>query len=256
LMVLTFWSNERFHEKAHHAHDNPGHGHDNPGHGAQSAHEEHHGGKPHETSRVMATPLIVLAIGAALVGFLGMPAAFGTKNYFEHFLEPSIAHSTPHSETAAASSHMTTEATAQNLEASATPPTGHEETKATHENPSLEWGLMAASVVIAALGIFIGWGWFNKNPLWEPPKLLEDKYRVDEAYDAAIIQPIKQGSTNILWKIVDVKIIDGAVNGAGKLAAGFGNVLRYLQSGFARSYVAIVVLGALLIIGYFITRLR
>jgi NADH-quinone oxidoreductase subunit L len=254
LMVLTFWSNERFHEKAHHAHDNPGHGHDNPGHGAQPAHEEHHGGKPHETSRVMTTPLIVLAIGAALAGFLGMPAAFGTKNYFEHFLEPSIAHATAHPETAAGSPHMTTEA-AHNPEA-ATPSTGHEETKATPESSSLEWGLMAISVAIAAGGIFWGWTWFNKNPLWEPPKLLEDKYRVDEAYDATIIQPIKQGSTNILWKIVDVRIIDGAVNGAGRLAAGFENVLRYLQSGFARSYGAIVVIGALLIIGYFITRLR
>ncbi len=257
LMVLTFWSNERFHDKTLHAHDNPGHGPD--AHGtddAHSGHGEHHGGTPHETSRVMTTPLIVLAIGAALAGFLGMPAAFGVKNYFEHFLEPAIAHTTKHGETTGAAPHMTAQEAARNPEASATPPAASKETTTAHVSHTTEWLLMAASVGIAALGIFIGWGWFNRNPLWQPPKLLEDKYRVDEAYDAAIIQPIKQGSTSVLWKFVDVRIIDGAVNGAGKLAAGLGDTLRHLQSGFARSYVAFVVIGALLIIGYFISRLR
>jgi NADH-quinone oxidoreductase subunit L len=84
--------------------------------------------------------------------------------------------------------------------------------------------------------------------------LLEEKYYVDEVYDAAVVQPIKQGSTNVLWKIVDVHIIDGAVNGAGHLASLLGTGLRYLQSGLARSYVAVLVLGALLIIGYFVIR--
>ncbi|HUK89785.1 MAG TPA: NADH-quinone oxidoreductase subunit L, partial [Blastocatellia bacterium] len=66
--------------------------------------------------------------------------------------------------------------------------------------------------------------------------------------------PIGNFSARFLWKIVDVRVIDGAVNGAGKLAAGLGGVLRYLQGGMARAYVAMVVLGALVLIGYFVIR--
>ena len=88
LMVMTFFGKERFNDTAHHSnghddHHSSGDAHDN--------HDSHHGGKPHETPRMMTIPLIVLAIGAVFAGFLGMPSAFGVKNYFEHFLEPSIA---------------------------------------------------------------------------------------------------------------------------------------------------------------------
>jgi NADH-quinone oxidoreductase subunit L len=84
--------------------------------------------------------------------------------------------------------------------------------------------------------------------------LLEHKYYVDEVYDAAIVQPIKQSSISILWKFIDVQIIDGAVNGAAQLAGLLGSTLRYLQSGLARSYVAVLVFGALLVIGYFVIK--
>ena len=84
--------------------------------------------------------------------------------------------------------------------------------------------------------------------------MLEEKYYVDELYDAVVVQPIKQGSTNVLWKVIDVHVIDGAVNGAGHFARMLGGSLRYLQSGLARSYVAVLVLGALLLIGYFVMK--
>ncbi len=251
LMILTFWSNERFHEKASHkdeAHQADDH--------RSTAHDSHHSGTPHETSRVMTTPLIVLAIGAALVGFLGMPSTFGVKNYFEHFLEPSIAHlsaPTPHSEIGSPSASSIDE-TSHSVPSPAA--TSNEPQSSAQEDHTTEFILMGVSVLIAAGGIGIGWRWFNKNPLWEPPRLLEEKYRVDEVYDATIIQPIKQGSTNVLWQFIDVKIIDGLVNGAAQFANSVGGLLRYMQSGLARSYVAMVVIGALLIIGYFILRIR
>ena len=84
--------------------------------------------------------------------------------------------------------------------------------------------------------------------------MLEHKYYVDEVYDAAIVEPIKQSSISILWKFIDVQIIDGAVNGAAQLAGLLGSALRYLQSGLARSYVAVLVFGALLLIGYFVIK--
>jgi NADH-quinone oxidoreductase subunit L len=222
LMVLTFWGKERLgsSEAAPAAHSATGD-------------HLHHGGPPRESPASMVIPLVVLALGAALVGFLGVPEGLsGGKigNYFEHFLEPSIA-------------------SVQPVEWTAYAPLGSK------EDHSTEIELTVVSSVIAFLGIGLGWVWFNRRPLWEPPSLLEHKYYVDELYDATVIQPIKAGSMNVLWKFIDVRIIDGAVNGAGQLAGLFGGALRYLQSGLARSYVAVVVLGALLIIGYFVIKL-
>jgi NADH-quinone oxidoreductase subunit L len=83
------------------------------------------------------------------------------------------------------------------------------------------------------------------------PGLLENKYYVDEVYNAALINPIKAGSREGLWKIFDVGVIDGIVNGLGRAVAELGRVVRYLQVGFVRSYAAIILIGALAVIGYF-----
>jgi NADH-quinone oxidoreductase subunit L len=83
------------------------------------------------------------------------------------------------------------------------------------------------------------------------PRLLENKYYVDEAYDAALINPIKVGSREGLWKLFDVGVIDGIVNGLGRSVAEIGRVVRYLQTGYVRGYAAIILLGALAAIGYF-----
>ena len=203
----------------------------------------------------MVIPLVVLAIGAAVVGYVGIPEGLsGGKipNYFERLLEPSLAHP---GESSQGNAHETT-AVGGDLQPplrgqAALHPTTAPPAEGDH---GLEIKLTVFSSVIALLGIGLGWVWFKRTPLWEPPSLLEHKYYVDEAYDAAIVQPIKQGSIYVLWKFVDVNIIDGAVNGAGQLANLFGNILRYLQSGLARSYVAILVLGAVLIIGYFVIK--
>src|SRR6185369_1019732 len=56
------------------------------------------------------------------------------------------------------------------------------------------------SILVGLIGIGIGWTVFRKRPLLEMPRLLENKYYVDEAYDAALIEPIKTGSRSVLWK--------------------------------------------------------
>jgi NADH-quinone oxidoreductase subunit L len=48
-----------------------------------------------------------------------------------------------------------------------------------------------------------------------------------------------------------VGVIDGIVNGLGRGTAALGGLLRYLQPGFVRSYAAIILLGALAVIGFF-----
>ncbi len=83
------------------------------------------------------------------------------------------------------------------------------------------------------------------------PRLLENKYYVDEIYDTAIINPIDETSREGLWKIFDLGVIDGIVNGLGRVVTYLARVVRYLQIGFVRGYAAIILAGALIIIGYF-----
>ena len=79
-------------------------------------------------------------------------------------------------------------------------------------------------------------------------KLIYNKYYVDEVYDATVISPTIDGSRAILWRIADATIIDGAVNGAGKVASGIGSLLRKAQGGYIRNYAAWVVAGTILAI--------
>ena len=54
-------------------------------------------------------------------------------------------------------------------------------------------------------------GEVNRKPFWEPLSSTRDTSTTStKSYDATIIQPIKQVSTNVLWKVMDVRIIDGA----------------------------------------------
>src|SRR5205823_6789621 len=122
----------------------------------------------------------------------------------------------------------------------------------TSEEVSQERLFTGISVLIALAGIGIGWAVFKKRPLREMPRLLENKYYVDEIYDAAIINPIKVGSREGLWRLLDVKVIDGLVNGLGRATREVGDVVRRMQLGFVRSYAAIILLGALAVIGYFV----
>ena len=186
----------------------------------------------------MLLPLIVLATAAIFVGYIGVPDALSPvhiKNHFDEFIRPSVEDPTLHGDDGGDAG------TPASL------------IRSFEEGP-LERRLAVVSTLVALIGLGFGWIWFKRKPLWKPPQLLENKYYVDEVYDAAVVQPIKQASRGVLWKFIDVRIIDGAVNGAGLLAGLLGSAMRYLQSGLARSYVAVLVLGALLIIGYFVIK--
>ncbi len=73
---------------AHAAHDH-GHGHGG-GHG-------HGHGEPHEAPWSMAIPLILLAVGSIVAGYVGVPHAIGGSNRIESFLHPAFeAHPASH----------------------------------------------------------------------------------------------------------------------------------------------------------------
>ena len=119
------------------------------------------------------------------------------------------------------------------------------------EEISAERWLAFVSVMIAAVGIAIGWFTFQKRPLLQMPRILENKYYVDEIYDATLIHPIEVGSREGLWKIFDIGVIDGLLHAIGDSVTEAGRLGRYLQAGLVRGYAAIILFGALILIGVF-----
>ncbi|MBI1761832.1 MAG: NADH-quinone oxidoreductase subunit L [Acidobacteria bacterium] len=237
MMVMTFWGDERYDgSPVIHEHDaHSGHG--------KGKHGHFH---PHESPWVMTLPLVILAVLSVAGGWVGWPAALGGANHFEHFLEPAIA-------------HVGAEHGADNAGGAVTEGSGAHGVAAAPkvEEPhdtSTEVGLTVLSVVLGLLGIGIGWTIFKKTPLKPMPALLENKWYVDELYDATLINPIENTSRSFLWKIVDVKLIDGFVNGVANAFSMLANVLRTTQTGFARNYAAVILMGAIVVIGYFALR--
>jgi len=85
-------------------------------------------------------------------------------------------------------------------------------------------------------------------------RLLANKYYVDEIYNEAVVQPIRIVSEEGLWKIVDARVIDGSVNGVGGIVSGGSELLRRMQTGSVRVYAVSVMLGVVVILGYYVWR--
>ncbi len=282
MMVMTFWGKERFHEAlpddAHAAvvlHDEEtsfagadAHGDaaiaGDHSHGTSDEDdEEHHHPlppdfKPHESPWSMTVPLIVLAVLSTFGGLVGIPYAMsslvgsGDVNVFEHTLEPviakpdSVAHQIP------AISAPGVEAPAAIEHASAEPALSESHDAHSPEIVFKERMLALLSVVLAAIGITIGWFAFKNDPLRKMPRILEEKWRLDELYNGYIVDPLTTLSREGLWKGFDLGFIDGIVNGTGHFVSEVGNLARRVQVGFVRSYAALIMLGAVVVLGYFI----
>jgi len=290
LMVMTFFGTERFHEAlpdASHAGeesyaeqtafaegeaaDDEMHGgahDDHDAHAGQGGHddddEEHHelphDFKPHESPWSMTVPLIVLAILSTFGGLIGIPYAIssvfgaGDVNVFEHVLEPVIYKASEHTPehvtpSMAAPRHAET---ARAEETTAAKPAEHVAETHSAEELTTERLLAGLSVLLALSGIGIGIALFNKTPLRKMPKILEEKWRIDEIYNGYIVDPITRLSTGGLWKGFDLGVIDGIVNGLGHFIVELGSVVRQVQVGFVRTYASLILLGALVVLGYFI----
>jgi NADH-quinone oxidoreductase subunit L len=144
-------------------------------------------------------------------------------------------------------------------------PTNLEQADATaeHDQTQLELALMGFSTLIALLGIGIAtWIWLKRPEIADRAatslpglhRLLLNKYYVDEAYDATLVQPIKIVSDEGLWRGMDARVVDGAVNGAGQAVGGMSTVLRLLQSGSVKAYAASTFFGVVAILAYYVWR--
>jgi NADH-quinone oxidoreductase subunit L len=189
--------------------------------------DEHHV-HVHESPKSMLVPLAILAVLSIVGGWLAAPAFWGKPDYFSKFLGPVFA-----------------------------APSGAESATAEAVAHALEWPLAAVAFITALLGGFAAYWLYLKNP--EKPaslaksfggayRALLHKYYVDELYAAVVIRPLLWLSTNILWKAVDVAVIDGAVNGIAEGTTVIGDGTRRTQSGNTRSYAVWVVVGAIVVV--------
>ncbi len=230
---------------------------DRASHGAGGGHGGGHGarhaGEPHESPISMVAPLILLALGSIVVGFLAWPHALGGGDAFGHWLEPVVG------KVAAGNGPR--------------------------ESHAFEYGLMILSVGIALIGIGAAWvvyrrkegaparAFAERNPVWYGRVL--NKYYVDEAYDRAVVQPLLQlnertgrfdnevidGAVNAAARggatlskgtgYFDNEVVDAAVNAAANATQAVGGRVRRIQSGNIRHYLTFALVGGLFVIAFF-----
>jgi NADH-quinone oxidoreductase subunit L len=201
----------------------------------------------HESPAIMTGPLVLLAAGAALVGFLGMPQVLGGSNIFHHFLEPVFGgghggQAEGHAVIQGAIDHASAQAVAASAGGD-----GH----------TMEIVLMVVSVLAGLIGIFTAYSLYIRKP--EVPgkiaakvkglyNLVFNKYYVDELYERTLVNPGYALSDRIFFKFCDTAIIEGIVNGLGITARIVGATVRLFQTGVVRTYAFFFLLGVLYIV--------
>jgi NADH-quinone oxidoreductase subunit L len=183
-----------------------------------TAHQQEH---LHESPIAMTLPLMVLAFFAVVAGFVGIPALFAPNAHaLEHFLAPVFAGST-----ALVHAH--------------------------HIEHSTEWILMGTATVLILIVIVYAVTKFKKYTTTEPntgiAKVLENKWYIDELYDTVIVNPL-HWFAGFLKNTIEKYVIDGAVNGVGKLVGYGSRQFRLLQSGQVGSYILMMVMALVLFI--------
>ncbi len=189
----------------------------------------------HESPRTMTVPLMILGVLSVIGGWVGMPHLFGVTNYFEHWLDPVTAKGSE----IAASMHASSGGDA-----------------------GMEMTLMFVTVVLVIGAILLARHLYIRHTEVSTRvrekaggayTLLLNKYYVDEIYDFLVVKPFV-GLSTFFWKIVDVLVIDGFVNGLARLSALASDLLRFIQTGRVRSYATLFVAGVVLAIGILILR--
>jgi NADH-quinone oxidoreductase subunit L len=126
-------------------------------------------------------------------------------------------------------------------------------------DPNMEWILMGVSVAGAILGITIALGLYKKLSVPEKMakqfaffhRLLENKWYVDEIYEAVFIKPILWLSQG-LWKGFDVAVIDRIVLSFGRVSNWTGQTARVIQTGSIQIYALMLLIGVVATVGYLV----
>jgi NADH-quinone oxidoreductase subunit L len=184
---------------------------------------------PHEAPKTMTVPLMILAGLSIVGGFVGIPHWSG----IEHWLDPVFS------------------------------PAQYKLMSGEYSGGIMEYLLMAVSVGIAAAGIYAArWVYLQRIEIAASLqqryprvyRLLLNKYYVDEVYDAVIVEPAVKSSEEILWKVVDVTLIDGMVNGSARVIGAIAQTLRKIQTGVAQFYAVVFIGGILFVITWLLLK--
>ncbi|MEI8134091.1 MAG: NADH-quinone oxidoreductase subunit L [bacterium] len=181
---------------------------------------------PHEVDASMWIPLVVLAGLSVLGGLLGSPTGA-----LEKWLAPIVEKGE--------SIVIASRSGGSNLE-------------------QFELPLLIISVIIAIVGILLATRYYknritlatDEKSLGGFYKLSTNKFYVDEFYDGAIIQPTYGVSDSFLYKIVDVKIVDGVINGSAIMVDMLSSYARKIQTGIIQNYAVMIVVGILVLLSY------
>lgn len=180
---------------------------------------EGHTAHPHESPKTMTIPLIVLAILSIIGGFVGIPELFMKNAHkLNQFLSGVVAPGEAH-----------------------------------HISHSTEWLLIAALLSCVAVAIYLASKMYNGKVDKEATgvmKVFENKWYVDEIYQAIIISPII-GLGNVFKKYVEKSGIGKAVNGTGDLSYLISKNIRTVQTGNIGMYVLLMVIGIVAGLGIF-----
>jgi len=180
----------------------------------------------HEPKGVMTVPLVILAVLTAVGGVINLPHFLPGSGALHHWLEPVVRGGAA----AAGAEQM-------------------------HLALSTEFILIGLAVLVGAGGIWLAWTkLMPKTETMVPAgqaapetgfgRILYEKYRVDEIYDAVIVRPIVWISRNVFWKVLDAGLVDGVlVNGSAFVARTTGWLTTRFQTGQLGTYAVIFVLG-------------
>jgi len=179
--------------------------------------QEHH---LHESPAAITIPLIVLAILSVIGGYIGIPeflmqGAHSLKDYLHPIFEQSYAILPAH-----------------------------------HVSHSTEWALTGVSSLLIIIMVVLAWSRYSKKPDMEEAKgfgkLLQEKWYVDEIYQSIIVKPLNALGA-FFNNIFEKNIVDGIVNGVGRLVNYGGRQLRWLQSGQTGAYILMMVISVLIV---------
>ena len=182
----------------------------------------------HESPASMTLPLIGLAVLSTVGGFMGAPMFLG-KHYLADYLAPIFTYSR------------------QILPAAFTAEPEH----------ATELMLIGVSVLVAVVGIVLAYVQYvarAQRPAEDEAQrstidsLVYHKYYVDELYNNLFVKPVMALSTG-LFRFVENGIIDPIANGVGRVTLAGGQLLRYVQTGSVETYLILMVLGIVLILG-------
>jgi NADH-quinone oxidoreductase subunit L len=178
---------------------------------------------PHESPKSITIPLIVLAFLSAVGGLIGIPELFMANGHkLAGFLDPVFKDGMAHLHSHAHPSHAE------------------------------EWMLLGGSIALIMVAIIFALNKFSKYQRSDAEtqgfgKILENKWYVDELYDAIIVKPIA-GLGSVLNTVVEKSGIDKLVNGVGRVVHYSSRQLRLLQSGNVGSYVLMMVIAIIIFI--------